>query len=123
MRIFPDTAYIPEGFPNPGDKVDYEESIRKLLKLQKNLCPVCQKLICGICDRHEGIVTKGDVQGWPKPWRIVIINPYNCVYVHRDCHQHGLRDFFWKHKCEIFGEDEMRKWYYSLPFKVFPRRF
>lgn len=123
MRILPDTVYIPKGFPKPGDSVDYEDSVRFLIKLQKGLCPVCEGPLRSICDKHEGIVTKGDVQGWPKPWRVIIINPYNCVFVDRSCHKHGMKDFFWEYKCKLFGEEEIRRWYYSLPFRVFPRNF
>ena len=124
-KQFPKTVYIPEGFPEPGEVYSAVKPVlaQSLAIVQKQKCPVCDLALNTIIDPHEGIVTKGDVQGWPKPWRIIIINIYNTVLVHRDCHRHGLREFFWEYKCELFGEDEIRKWYYSLPFKTFPREF
>lgn len=124
LRLFPDTVYVPTGFPRPCGDVNKEELREKLFELQKGLCIDCGKLLDKeVVDIHEALVTKGNVQGWPKPWRIIIVNVYNCVLVHRSCHGHSDSELVWKHKCDLFGENEVRKWYDSLPFKKHPRRF
>lgn len=127
-RDLPATVYIPEGFPQPG--AEYKkvqcDLAWDLEHLQDRKCFACgEPLLHGsMIDIHEAIVTKGDVQGWPNNWKIIIINKYNCVAVHRQCHQHGMREQAWKAKCELFGKEEMEKWYYSLPWKIGPpRRF
>lgn len=79
----------------------------------------CEK--CGgsnlIFDLHEGIVSRGDVAGWPKEKRILIFHEYNCFIVCRDCHIFD-RQWFWDKSCERHGEKEVRKWYEGLPWKL-----
>lgn len=120
MRFNEDFVYFPKGFPRPGDDPLQVKSdvFWKLRVYQDAKCTVCQEYLTNPVDIHEALVTKGDIQGWPARWRIIIINPYNCVLVHRHCHAHGDRESTWKLKCEQFGEDEIIKWYESLPFRV-----
>lgn len=77
-------------------------------------------------DLHEGIVSRGDVQGWPFEKRGLIFHEYNCFVVCRECHtEHKLsREDAWKLSCERYGEEAVREWYEGLPWKVgVPRRF
>lgn len=120
-RELPGSVYIP-------DLDDWAPDDRDMLgaylyDLQSGKCAFCNEPLCGICDVHECIVTKGDVQSWPDSWKFLINNLFNCVIAHRGCHQHGNREKWWEYKCAIFGEEEMSKWYYSLPFKSPPRSF
>lgn len=120
LRFNEDFVYFPEGFPRPGaDRKWVEEKLGwDLYSLQRGKCTSCNEpLEVGPIDIHEALVTKGQVRGWPGPWKIIIINRYNCVLVHRACHEHGDRESVWVHKCELFGEDEIIKWYDSLPFR------
>lgn len=122
-RLFPDTVYIPYGFPKPGANL---KEVRAnlywdLMYEQKSICPVCKKaLSCDIIDTHESLVTRGDVQGWPLPWRVIIHNIYNCVNVHRPCHDKVDPQAVWDYKCRLYGKKELLKWWRSLPFKSSP---
>lgn len=123
MRLLPDTVYIPR---IPSWSPDVRVELYNILcVLQKNICPVCNQLLehYQIQDVHECVVTRGDVQGWPDEWNYLIFNLYNCAVVHRDCHKHGHKEFWWKYMCELWGKEDMKKWYYNLPFRVLPRRF
>jgi len=120
-RFDEELVYFAPDFARPGD---HREAISELVswdvyRLQHGLCTVCGELLDsgGVVDLHEALVTKGQVQGWPKSWRIIIINRYNCTLVHRSCHEHGDRVSVWKHKCDLFGEEELIRWYTSLPFR------
>jgi len=121
-RELPIGVYVPEV---DGWAPDTRDELREILTiLQDWKCPVCQDGLGGILDVHEGIVTKGDVQGWPDSWKFLINNIYNCSYIHRHCHRHGEKEFYWHIKCQMFGEDSIKRWYYNLPFKNgVPRRF
>lgn len=77
---------------------------------------------------HEGIVTRGDVQGWPKPRRLLIFHEYNCFVLCMDCHKNWgevfPREKAWELSCERYGEQAVREWYENLPWKIgVPRRF
>lgn len=127
-REFPQDVYFPPGFPYPGAGLNETRAILlwDLMREQKGLCVGCGKPIqsSGPISIHEAIVTRGDVQGWPRSWRVIIHNKYNCILVHQEsCHKHGDREKWWEYKISVYGEEEMKRWYYSLPFKVFQRRF
>ena len=124
MRILPDTVYIPD-IPDWAPDVRVE-LFNELIALQKGICPVCKKNLerYQLQDVYECIVTRGDAQGWPKTWHHLIFNLYNCVVVHQEgCHKHGHREFWWKYMCDLWGKEEMEKWYYNLPFRHNIRRF
>ncbi len=121
-RELPGSVYIPDLDDWAPD--DREALTEALIYLQGGVCPECGEDLIGMLNVHECIVTKGDVQSWPEPWKILINNLFNCVVVHQsNCHAHGNRQKWWEYKCAIFGEEEMSKWYYSLPLKNPPRRF
>ena len=120
-RGLPSSVYIPDLDDwAPEDRDDLGIA---LFYLQDGKCPVCGEALVGLLNIHECIVTKGDVQSWPESWKILINNLFNCVYIHQHCHQHGNRQEWWDYKCELFGKQEMEKWYYRLPFKSQKRRF
>lgn len=123
-RELPGSVYIPD--IDQWAPEDRDDLFNILAYYQDYECLVCKEALYGalnIVNVHECIVTKGDVQSWPDSWKFLINNLYNCVVVHQECHQHGNRQKWWEYKCAIFGEEEMSKWYYSLPFKTTPRRF
>lgn len=99
----------------------------ELILARGPMCEICYATYSNaIFDIHEGIVSKGDVQGWPKKKRGLINHEYNCFVVCRDCHkEHKLsREDAWKLSCERYGEDAVREWYEGLPWKAgVPRRF
>lgn len=79
-------------------------------------------------DLHEGIVTRGDVQGWSKRRRGLIFCEVNCFLLCRACHTNWgevfPREKAWELSCERYGEEVMREWYEGLPWKIrVPRRF
>lgn len=120
IRSFPNDVVIPDGFPHPRDNELTVKAVVwvKLLRLQEYHCPVCTHPLVEPIDMHEALVSKGDVQGWPKSWKVIIFNIFNCVLIHRHCHEEWpSREEMWKYKCTLFKEDEIKKWYYSLPFK------
>lgn len=123
MRKLPDTVY----FPDVSSWIpDTRLELYQLLMVEQNLkCTVCGEYLAPdeLMDVHEAIVTRGDVQGWPKRWRSIIFCLGNCVVVHRHCHGHSDREKTWVYKCSIYGKEEMQRWYDNLPFKVHPRRF
>ena len=120
-RELPGSVYIPDLDDwAPDDRMALAEL---LTEMQEGKCPWCGLLLEGTVDVHEAIVTKGQTTSWPESWKFLINNLYNCFVVHRQCHRHGFRQQWWDYKCEIFGREEMEKWYYSLPFKNPLRRF
>lgn len=86
---------------------------------------------CKTCYRnsehvHEGIITRGDVQGWkPKRRRVLIFHPANTVAL---CHIHHntalepsrLQVFDWS--IDYYGKDFVYGWLESIAkeFKILP---
>ena len=98
-RELPDTVYIPSR--DGWSFADQDDLRDKLAWWQDQKCVVCEQRLSGIVDVHECIVTKGDVQSWPDKWKeLLIFNIYNCTAIHRACHEHGDRQFWWNYKCE-----------------------
>jgi len=119
-RVWPEEVEFIPGFPQPGDN---EKEVKTILQdtltiIQNGKCPVCRESLSGIIDLHEGLISKGDIQGWPKRWKVVIFNVMNCILVHRMCHiSWPNRDKIYTYKCNHFGKYRVDKWYYSLPLK------
>lgn len=76
---------------------------------------------------HEGMISRGEVQGWPKPRRVLIMTPINCVLISAD-ENLGLsgkyppaREEVYTEKCAFYGKELVDRWLWSLPFKVPPK--
>jgi len=71
---------------------------------------------------HEGIFSRGKVEGWPKRWRILIHCELNCVLLCAQCNM-GVPPqplTIWKEHCDRYGATTMLEWFDSLPFKQTP---
>jgi hypothetical protein len=88
--------------------------------------------ICLVCgqpfqdfDLHHAIVSRKDVMGWSKKRRKLINVELNLIPLHNRCHLQNppSREVAWAFQSDFYGEDILELWYYSLPFKIFPRRF
>ena len=83
---------------------------------------------CGenaILDLHEGIVTRADAG---RDWKDLIFCSINCFLLCRDCHTNWGKMFprekAWEVSCERYGEEVVKEWYKTLPWKIgVPRRF
>lgn len=86
-------------------------------------------------DVHHAIITRQNIRGLKvqiagidhKKTRLLLItNVLNCIPLHNKCHLEGppKRENVWEYQVSFFGEDLMRRWYDSIPWKVGPpRRF
>lgn len=89
-------------------------------------CPSCNDLL-KVPHMHEGIISRGDVMGWPKERRVLIHTPYNCVLICADCNLAGngkyppSREAVFEFKVARYGDDVYR-WLRWLPFRVHPLR-
>jgi hypothetical protein len=67
---------------------------------------------------HEAI-RRGAVMGWPKPWRVIIQNPFNCVILcdlHHETHREPAPEEIADWMLDTYGNDYLL-WLESLPFK------
>jgi len=80
------------------------------------ICLVCGKPF-GVFDMHEGIVTRGDAQGWKHHG--LIMNTFNCIPLHHSCHLDSppSREAVWQYQREFFGSEPLMEWYTGLPWK------
>ena len=88
--------------------------------------------LCLVCDEpfstfhlHHAVVSKQDVRGWKRKKRFLIEVEMNLVPLHGKCHLDTppSRECCWEYQCDFYGEELMREWYNSLPWKVPQRRF
>lgn len=75
----------------------------------------------GDCEMHEGIITRGTLNSSVK-WHYLIYHPYNCFLLLHHEHRPNPPSREWAiHKSfEYYGEDNVREWFYGLPWKVIP---
>ena len=73
---------------------------------------------------HHGLVSRSDLMGARDDAKNHIINhSYNVIFLHKKCHDKAVRHRCFKFLCDLFGEDEVRKWYDSIQDKRRFRRF
>jgi hypothetical protein len=83
---------------------------------------VCWNKDCwkNVSDVHEGVVTRGDVQGWPNKYRVCVHVPINCVGLCKDCHKFSPS----RKDVLLWAVDEyglwVLDWFEELPFKHSP---
>lgn len=89
-------------------------------------CRSCGFDKTNVFDLHEGIVTRGDCQGWLFEYRGLVFHEFNCFNLCRDCHTNWgevfPREKAWELSCKRYGEGIVREWYEGLPWKVGPPR-
>lgn len=73
------------------------------------------------CEMHEGIITRGTL---PKSveWHWRIYHPYNCFLLLPQEHRPNppSREWAIETSFRYYGEDNVREWFYGLPWKVTP---
>ena len=92
--------------------------------IRPRICMVCRKSF-GRFDLHHGIVSRRDVQGWPKLRRCLIDVEMNLIPLHHfPCHMNSppSREAVWKYQVEFYGRELLERWYYFLPWKAGPPR-
>lgn len=74
------------------------------------------------CEMHEGIITRGMLSG--VKWQWMIFHEYNCFLLKHSEHQPNPPSKEWciQRSFELYGEENVRNWWYSLPFKSIPFR-
>lgn len=116
-------AFLAHLFPEPGTTVkDQRDRILWFVRARDGACWVKGVVGAGVAYMHEAVVTRGDVQGWPKGWRCLIHVPYNCVILPDAYHNTELEpsraevaDWMYRR----YGEDFVL-WLLSLPFRIRP---
>ena len=114
--------YLKPYFPKPGQSLPKWRTnvlIPRVIERENGVCWV-EDCWHNISDVHEGIITRGDVQGWANKYRILIHNPVNCIGLCKDCHRFypERRDvLLWMvNEYGLWVLD----WYEKLPFKHNP---
>ena len=127
IRHIPEDQSLLYLFPPPGRTVRAQREI--LLPYVYNRdgrcwVPGCKGL--GVCSAHEGIVTRGDVQGWDKGWRCLIHTVYNSVWLcHARHHETDLEPSAMEiaeWMVEQYTRAELVRWLECLPFKQRPAK-
>lgn len=117
---------IPEDYPWVSNQTIYEW--RQLLKLEllnerQWRSDFSGKPLKGQCDMHEGIISRAVV---PKSveWHFRIFHPYNCFLLLPEEHRYSPPSRAWaiSRAFERYGEETIREWFYSLPWKSVPFR-
>lgn len=82
-------------------------------------CAVCGEPLPkdGACDMHEWLIRRGHV---PKNQQSCIWHKFNCVLLHRACHERadGMKALFRKQMIEEYGRQEIEEWLRGLPLKT-----
>ena len=91
--------------------------------IRPRVCMICGKSFSGF-DLHHGILSRRDVQGWPRLRRCLINVEMNLIPLHSVCHMDRppSREAAWEYQMEFYGRDLLDQWYYHLPFKIGPPR-
>jgi len=121
--------YIPKGMLRPpmsGSQSRHRMELKEQLLERDTHCRGCGKpLVQPLIHMHEGLISRGDVQGWPRKMRGQINVELNCVLLCPECnlgnatHHSPSRERVFSEHLELYGEDVLR-WLKSLPFKAHP---
>lgn len=122
----PDAPGLQGLFPDPGTPFSaHREKVKRYLLAIETHCMGCGKRLPPIPHMHEGIISRRDVMGWPKRWRVLCITVYSCTLLHPDCNW-GLsgksppsREKVLRLKVHEYGVGVV-VWLRSLPFKAHP---
>ena len=72
-------------------------------------------------DVHEGIITRGDVQGLKLPYRVLAHSPVNCIALCKAHHKYAPeREVVYHWMCETYGKELVDWWFLTIPFKINP---
>ena len=119
-------GWMQEYFPVKGTVSQWRKNVLVPFVLERE-DGICWVEDCWVraSDIHEGIVTRGDVQGWngkKKKLRIVIQCPINCVALCRGHHKYAPeRKEILTWMTKEYGPWVI-DWFEALPFKVLPIR-
>ena len=117
-------------FPEVGaDMAAHRERLKMDCLLQRDrCCRGCHEPFLGrIAHMHEGILSRQNVRGWPREWRVLIMTPFNCILI---CGEANLglggkspppRARVLAEHVHMYGPGVVR-WLRSLPFKSHPLR-
>lgn len=93
---------------------------RRVLFERSPRCVVCGS---GANHLHEGVLTRGEVQGFSFPDRLRVFAECNCFPICQFCHKSPPpREWFFERSCNQFGEAVVRNWYASFGWKSPPRK-
>jgi hypothetical protein len=72
---------------------------------------------------HHALISKGRIRGMKGLKRNLIHHTYNCMLLNADEHIGGQvsaenSKLCAKKLCELYGENEVKKWYFSFPLKT-----
>ena len=119
--LYPDIVF-PEDSSTP-DIIGWRQFLKyELLRKRKWRSDFSgRSLIDRGCDMHEGIITRAVLRSgvW---WHYQIYHEYNCFLLLREEHipKAPSRQWAVQTAYERYGRDNVREWFYSLPFKVRP---
>jgi len=120
IPVLQDMAYL---FPPPGRAVQAQRDIMLPYVYERDgKCFLAGCPGFDPCTGHEGVVTRGDVQGWPKSERCLIHVFYNTVFLcskHHNTELEPSRLYIAKWMIARYGNDWIR-WLETLPFKQRP---
>jgi len=117
-------------FPEVGADMAEHRCMLKMdyLVHRDRCCRACGEPFLGrVAHMHEGILSRRDVQGWPKEWRVLIMTPFNCILINREANL-GLDGKSPPPRARVLAEHVhmygpgVVHWLRSLPFKSHPLR-
>ena len=126
MILTPTTVLDPTLYPEfrGNSKItEWRKELKRALLIRRDWVSDYSGLsVATDCEMHEGIITRGMVQGLK--WRWMIFTEYNCLLLKHTEHQPQPPSKQWcvQWAFSTYGEDIVKEWFYSLPFKVYPFR-
>lgn len=112
--------WMQEYFPTKGSVPQWRKNVLIPFVLERDTVCWVEGCFKNVSDVHEGVVSRGDVQGWKLKNRVVIQVPINAIGLCRECHKYApsRRDVL-QWAIREYGEWVL-DWFEALPFKIYP---
>jgi len=95
---------------------DWRKELKESLLWRDTYCYCGKPLVRGVnIDMHEGLVSRGQMMGWPEELKLLTFNELNCILICHTCNimNPPSRKRVWDDQQKRYG-DELEKWYRSL---------
>ena len=109
---------------NPLDKPDgmtwptWQFNLKLVSYFNQDSFCICEEKLTNIRELHHALLTRRDVQGCSQEIKNLIHHTYNTFEICKNCHLYATRKHSAIYLANLYGKDNIIKWYNEFPMKT-----